>query len=229
MHWLEQAGLRPRATKDFDLVLVIESLDDRFLSRFWDFIREGGYINKQKSTGKSVFYRFSEPQDEVYPFMLEVFSRLPAQINITGEPTIIPIPAAEEASSLSAILLDEEYYAVIQQNRRNETGLSLLSPEGLIVLKAKAWLDLSRRRAEGQQIDQRDINKHRTDIFKLALLLSGERTTIPPAIGIDLEQFLDHFPKDSPEWDSIRNSSGLKSRMPEPGVIIEAIRTTFIS
>lgn len=54
MQWLEEAGLHARATKDIDMVLMIESLDDRFLNRFWQFVKEGAYSNRQKSTGSRI-------------------------------------------------------------------------------------------------------------------------------------------------------------------------------
>jgi glutathionyl-hydroquinone reductase len=34
-------GLSFRATKDLDIILVIEVLDDSFVKKFWDFIKEG--------------------------------------------------------------------------------------------------------------------------------------------------------------------------------------------
>jgi hypothetical protein len=209
MHWLEQAGLHPRATRDLDIVLVVESLDDRFLSRFWEFVRGGQYSND-------------------YPDMLEIFSRRPPNVEIWGDPTIIPIPAGEDVSSLSAILLDDAYYAMVNENRRIEDGLSLLSPEGLILLKARAWLDLSRRKQEGERVDDRDIKKHRTGIFKLALLLQSNRSvSIPPSIRDDLQAFLGRFPENSPEWIPIRESSGLRERMPSPPAILDAINKCF--
>lgn len=36
-------GLDFRATKDFDLVLIVEALTKNFIDDFWKFIREGGY------------------------------------------------------------------------------------------------------------------------------------------------------------------------------------------
>ena len=38
---MEDAGLEFRATKDLDVVLVVEMLDAAFVDRFWKFIRAG--------------------------------------------------------------------------------------------------------------------------------------------------------------------------------------------
>ncbi|MCX7044994.1 MAG: hypothetical protein NTX50_05845 [Candidatus Sumerlaeota bacterium] len=230
MQWLESAGLRPRATKDFDIVLIVERLNDQFLARFWEFVRSGRYGNLQRSTGKRIYYRFMEPQEDGYPYMLEIFSRKPDELSILGDATIVPVPAEEDASSLSAILMDDGYYALVKNNRANLEGLPLLAPEGLILLKARAWLDLAARKQEGKPVDDRDIRKHRSDVFKLALLLPQDRPmTISESVREDLLNFLRHFPADSPEWESIRQSSGIPKLMPPPAELIEIIRRHYVS
>jgi len=44
-----------RATKDLDVVLIVEALTREFGQRLWTFIREGGYQNRAKSTGSPQF------------------------------------------------------------------------------------------------------------------------------------------------------------------------------
>ena len=56
-----EAGQDFRATKDLDLVLLVEALTPEFGQVFWDFVKEGGYENRQKSSGKPQFYRFFKP------------------------------------------------------------------------------------------------------------------------------------------------------------------------
>jgi len=74
---MEELGGDFRVTKDLDIVLCVESLDRAFAEAFWAFIKAGAYENRQKSTGKRLFYRFYAPQQPGYPDMLELFSRLP--------------------------------------------------------------------------------------------------------------------------------------------------------
>ena len=45
-----EAGQDFRATKDLDLVLLVEALTPEFGQVFWDFVKEGGYENRTKST-----------------------------------------------------------------------------------------------------------------------------------------------------------------------------------
>ena len=188
---LEQAGAPFRVTHDFDVVLCVESLSPDFGRAFWRFIRNGGYQIQERATGEKKFYRFRKPSSPDYPVMLELFSRQPQNFEIAQESVLTPIPMEEEVSSLSAILLDNEYYSFIQAHKMQVDSISLLSSEALIVLKAKAWLDLSERKNAGELIDSKDIKKHKNDIFRLFASLPGNVTvTLPPSIETNVRQFL---------------------------------------
>lgn len=70
---MDAAGLQFRATKDLDIVLCIEALDDEFVGAFWQFVRDGAYEIQQNSEGERQFYRFQKPATDGYPVMLELF------------------------------------------------------------------------------------------------------------------------------------------------------------
>ena len=38
---IQSAELTPRATKDIDMILIIEALSSEFVKRLWDFIVDG--------------------------------------------------------------------------------------------------------------------------------------------------------------------------------------------
>ena len=59
---MTEEGLDFRATKDIDLVLIIESVDASFGSRFWEYVTVAGHEHRNKSTGKPQFYRFTNPR-----------------------------------------------------------------------------------------------------------------------------------------------------------------------
>ena len=40
--------MRPRATDDIDMILVVEKMTPEFGQRFWEFIDEGKYENLQR-------------------------------------------------------------------------------------------------------------------------------------------------------------------------------------
>jgi hypothetical protein len=171
---MEELGSEFRATKDLDLVLCVETLDRDFAEVFWEFIRLGEYENRQKSTGKRLFYRFHGPKQAGFPEMLELFSRVPDALDLKGDTGITPIPVDEEISSLSAILMNGDYYDFVMARRTTMDGLSLVKADGLIPLKARAYVDLSNRKAAGETVDSKNIRKHKNDIFRLFTALESE-------------------------------------------------------
>ena len=149
--WFAASGLPFRATKDLDIVLIIEVLDRRFVAALRSFIAEGKYEIRQRTEGTPVLYRFAKPDGEPFPFMLELFSRKPESIQLGEDQEDSPVPVGSDPHSLSAILLDESYYALIKQ-RDVRDGLPAANITSLIPFKARAWLDLTRRKGEGAGI-----------------------------------------------------------------------------
>ena len=88
---MDELGAQFRATKDLDMVLIIEALDKSFGETFWKFIEDGGYKNRQKSKGDSQFYRFTKPSDPSFPKMIELFSRSPIDFELKFETGLTPI------------------------------------------------------------------------------------------------------------------------------------------
>jgi len=196
---LDEAGLEFRATKDLDIVLCVEALDVEFAKSFWDFVERGKYKNTQKSTGKKLFYRFYDPEDPTFPYMLELFSRIPDALKLSGDAHLTPIPVDAEQSSLSAILLDDSYYAFIHGSKIDNGGIPTVPPEIIVPLKARAWLDLTERRDSGEKVDEKDIKKHKNDVFRLFQVIEpGQRITLPEKIKGDLQRFLDSVIADPP-------------------------------
>ena len=189
---MEDAGLAFRATKDLDVVLHIEAIDAGFGETFWRFVKAGRYeIRQASATGKPTFYRFQKPADAGYPAMLELFCRAPDGIALAAGSHLAPIPIDEAVASLSAILLDDDYYAFILEGRRDTNGLTWVGEDRLIPLKAVAWLDLMARQERGEAVDGKNIRKHANDVIRLAQLLAPEtRIDTAEKIAQDLAQFL---------------------------------------
>jgi len=190
---MEDAGLDFRATKDLDIVLHVEALTPQFGQTFWRFVEAGGYgIRQASDTGKPVFYRFQKPADPSFPFMVELFARTPDGLEIAEGSQLTPIPLDEAVSSLSAILLDTDYYDFIMGGRRVVAGLPWVGEDRLIPLKAVAWLELSVRKEEGEAVDSKDVRKHLNDVLRLSQLLAQDtRIEVTARIADDLLRFLD--------------------------------------
>jgi hypothetical protein len=189
---MAEAGLEFRATKDLDIVLHMEALTPAFGAAVWAFVDRGGYEIRQASeTGKPVLYRFQKPASAEFPAMIELFCRAPEGIQIAPGAHLAPISFAEVVASLSAILLDNEYYGFIMNGRRTVDGLPWIGAEQLIPLKGHAWLDLVARRAAGEEVDTRNIRKHGNDVIRLAQLLAPDvHVPVAPRIANDLDRFL---------------------------------------
>jgi hypothetical protein len=123
--------------------------------------------------------------------MLELFARAPDGLQLAEGSRLTPIPLDEAVSSLSAILLDEVYYAFIMAGRREVDGLAWIGEDRLIPLKAIAWLELAARKEQGAEVDGKDVRKHLNDVLRLAQLLApAKRIPVDTKIGADMTLFL---------------------------------------
>ena len=163
-----------RATRDIDMILIMEARQQEFVKTFWEYVIEGGYRLGWKNSEKVHFYRFTEPKSG-YPFMIELFSKEPDYI--TDVPAgIVPIHVGDDVSSLSAILLDDDYYNFMLAGRRTISGASVLDAEHIIPFKMYAWLDLKDRKQNGEHVNERDLKKHKYDVFRLLQIIDRSIT-----------------------------------------------------
>ena len=133
---LSKADLPFRATKDIDMILIMEDNFPEFASVFWEYIKEGGYKCGWKNEQNMHFYRFTEGKFG-YPTMIELFSRKPGY-HLEIEEGIIPIHIDDDTSSLSAILLNDDFYKFMMSGRRVVDGIGVLGAEHLIPFKTYA-------------------------------------------------------------------------------------------
>ena len=202
---MENVGQEFRATKDLDIVLCVEVLDKNFATAFWQFVRDGQYEAQEKATGQRQFYRFMKPQTDGYPFMLELFSRTLDVLTPAAGSELTPIPFDNEISSLSAILLDDDYYSFLQTGKQVIDGVQIVGAEHLIPLKARAWLDLTERKNSGKQVDSKNIKKHKNDVFRLFAILDPDFDgPVPAQVKSDLGSFLERMPAEAPDLKTLR-------------------------
>jgi hypothetical protein len=185
-----------------------------FEKRFWEFIELGGYTSRQRKRGdiESVteLFRFVNP-GEGFPVQIELLSRYP---EILGEPTgfhLTPIPTGEDTPSLSAILLDEEYYHQTIDNSVIEDGIRIANPLSLLCLKVKAFLNLTEEKKTNPKVHKGDIRKHRDDVFKLLAMRIDPLTPIElsDTMKAELSLFIDEMGKSLPNQslsDSLQRS-----------------------
>ena len=207
---MDAAGLDARLTKDLDIVLLAEALTPEFGRTFWRFVDAGGYRVQQEAAEPRRFYRFSKPVDPAFPAMLELFSRLPDGIRYLPPRVLTPIPFDESVVSLSAILLDDAYYAMLHQGMVRFDGLSWVNERVLIPLKMKAWLDLRERKTSGHAVDEKDIRKHFNDVLRLSRILPLDaHVPLPEAVGADVATFIGAVRSQADHTASLKLGAGV--------------------
>jgi hypothetical protein len=136
--------------------------------------------------------------------MLELFSHKLNTFDLNGDAQCIPIPVEDELSSLSAILLNDEYYDLITNSCKTINNVPIITPECLIALKVKAFLNLTERKASGKAIDSDKIKKHKYDVFRVAQIIA-EDSRFPLAVQIteDFKRFIGLIRDEPPDLKSL--------------------------
>ena len=117
------------------------------------------------------FYRFTDGKSD-YPVMIELFSRKPGYHLEVAE-GIIPIHIDNDTSSLSAILLNDDFYKFMMAGRKTVDGLGVLGAEYLIPFKMYAWINLLDRKRAGRHVNEKDLKKHKYDVFRLLQIVTA--------------------------------------------------------
>ena len=201
---MEDIGTSFRATKDLDIVLIIEVLDSSFGEIFWKFIEDGGYKYRGKSEGENKFYRFKNPAHSSFPKMIELFSKQPTNMKLRFDKGLTPIHIDDDILSLSAILLNDVYYDLLLNGKCVVDGYSLIEVEIIILFKIKAWLDMMNRKEAGEKVDEKNIKKHKNDVFRLLTIVSPiKKVPIVEEIRKDLNQFINEIQDDQPDLKNL--------------------------
>ena len=222
---IDEAGFVPRATKDIDIILVVEALSSEFVKQFWQFIKDGVYGDQEKSNDERQYYRFKKPKNLDFPYQIELFSRTPDVIILEGEAHLTPIPVDDDLSSLSAILLNDDYYNYMIEHSQVEDGLHHADIEALICLKAKAFLEIKERIENGSKEDSKHLRKHKADVFRLTVMLTPESEfDLPKTIQAHVNQFAELTAGDLPD-KAIFKEMGLSNI--DPKNVFEQFKKSF--
>lgn len=224
----EALGLEFRATKDIDMVLRIDTIDLGFAEALKGLLDAGGYSARQRGAGGAKeYYRFQNPTVDGFPTMLELFIRSEAVADKVAEgQEVVRVEVEDGLISLSAIILDDDYFKVLHEHTEEIEDVSVLSALALIAFKARAFLELQRRRDEGdEKVKGDDIKKHRNDVFRLLTIVDpGKPISVPARVIEDIEKYVsvirglggDFKPKDFKVGLSVDEGLELLSSMFEP-------------
>lgn len=199
--------VRPRATHDIDMIVIAENITEAFGERLWQFVREAGYRPEKRKhivgePAKYELYRFLDGKVG-YPEMIELLSRHP---DVLGEPkgfVIEPLPLGDDTSSMSAIIMDDDFYHFTIEHSRLTDGIRHADPVALVALKAKAYLNLVADKQSGKHVNSKDIKKHRSDVLKNVVIIEDSSVEVPAPIAACINEFVDSI-RDN--WDELADS-----------------------
>lgn len=195
-----------RATHDIDMIIVVERMTPQYGEQFWQFIREARYRPEKSKTKdgespKYEMYRFVDGNPG-YPEMIELLSRHPDAL---GEPKgliIEPLPIDGELSSLSAIIMDDDYYQFTIEHSRLTDDIRHADSAALIALKARAYLNLLQDKQNGKHVNSKDIKKHRSDVLKNVVIMTEDEVPAPASIVECVKEFVMSIRND---WAELAN------------------------
>ena len=159
-----------KATHDIDLVLLTTTSAE-MTAKIKTYIKEGAYTIQKGQQDRYQYYRFVNPQVEGYAKEIELFAAEEYGIELDEGQCIIPIDPEEGLYSLSAIMLDREYFDMIKSNIEEIEGIPYSNTLATMLLKMSAVYDLYHKGDDKWK-------KHRRDILKLTLLLTGEERLV---------------------------------------------------
>ena len=89
---MENEELAFRATKDMDIVLIVESITAEFGRQFWEYVKEAGYEHLNKSTGNDAVLTPLPIDDEISSLSAILLNESYYELLKTGQMMIDGIP-----------------------------------------------------------------------------------------------------------------------------------------
>ncbi len=80
---------------------------------------------------------------------------------------------------------------------RKVNDIQLLNYTHIIPFKAKAWLDLKQRKENGEQVDSKNVLKHKRDVFRLSQLITeSDKVNLTGEVKKDMQEFIEKMKED---------------------------------
>ena len=119
---LNASDLPFRATKDIDVVLMVEDRPAEVGRAIWKLLSDGGYAVARRGTENAHFYRFSKPAASGFPSMVELFGTEPNFITEPDGLEIVPVPMGGRTC------------------RASQPSCSMPTTTRLCVVDARSWM-----------------------------------------------------------------------------------------
>ena len=121
-------------------------------------------------------------------------------------------------SSLSAIIMDDDYYQFTINHSKLTRGIRHADSAALIALKSRAYLNLINDKDAGKHVNSRDIKKHRSDVLKNVVIMEEDQVVAPASIVSCVREFVASVRKD---WEAL--SEPLSKALEQDIAFVEAL------
>ena len=187
-------------------------------------------MKRRPDDDSTILFRFEKPgAGGEFPKKIELLTGIP-DVEIPDDIKIVHLSPDDEQYSLSAILLNDDYYNLVVNNGAvTASGMPTVKPDVLALLKAKAHLNLLEEKAAGRFISEHDATKHRNDVFQLAYIFRGRyEGELTSGIKSDMARFIEMYEENNPEWDEIlQHLRAFRMEERRPGEIIQVLRSHY--
>lgn len=208
-----------KATFDIDLVLLTNNSLE-LSQRIKQYITDGKYDIQVGEKDQYKYYRFNNPKEENFAKEIELFASNENKLKLDEGQRILPIDPKEGLYSLSAIMLDPEYFEMIKSNINRSGAAPCTNTQATIMLKMSAFYDLRKR-------EDKKWKKHRRDILKLSLLLTGEEEIkLTGRMKEDFNSFIQHIEEELDQKGINSFADGLPIYKEQ---VIEVLEKVFIN
>jgi hypothetical protein len=100
----------------------------------------------------------------------------------------------DDTSSLSAILLNDDFYEFMMSGRKVVDGLDVLGAEHLIPFKMYAWINLLDKKRNGEHVNEKDLKKHKYDVFRLLQIVTeGTRVETTGLVTESIRRYIEEI------------------------------------
>jgi hypothetical protein len=128
-----------KVTQDIDLVLLTTASIE-MAQKIKAYVREGEYTIQKGEKDNFSYYRFVNPKVENFAKEIELFAVKDQALLLDEGQRIIPIDPEEGLYSLSAIMLDNEYFEMIKNNIDNSNRVPCTNTLATIMLKYQPFM-----------------------------------------------------------------------------------------
>ena len=91
------------------------------------------------------------------------------------------------------------------------------------IILINLFLDMTEQKSQGKEVDSKNIRKHKTDVFRMAIMLTSEDVfELPDSIKADMQSFTDIVKDDLPDKQMFKN-------LGIPNMDVDALFKQFIS